>query len=560
MSDDQAPSTENGGGGDVETVEKSEDHKKLVDFGLDTTVADELEKLFQAKLVTYDDLDPRALEAIRDFPIECAIAVLKQLLADSNLQHVNNKSAYICGVMKTYRQKQSLGEDKPAVTNGPDEKKLKEILDRTGYALEITTGQRKYGGPPPSWDGGPPGNGHECFVGRIPKTVYEDDLIPVFEKFGTIWDLRLMMNPMQGCNRGYAFVTFTTAEAAREAAKQLNNYEIKPNKKLQVNVSIANVRLFVGNIPKNKSREDILEEFKKLTEGLREVIVYAFPDDPKKKNRGFAFLEYDTHKSASGAKRKLASGRIRVWGSEIIVDWADPQDEPDEETMAKVKVLYVRNLRSNVTEEELKKIFEPFGEIERVKKVKDYGFVHYKERDSTLSALEAMNGYKLHEVEINVTLAKPANENKARERRMRRERDNNMNMGYDDYYSSYPPASFGPPPPMMRGRIARGGMRGRGGMMRPPAPMDYYDDYSGYGQGYGYDDYSSYGGCYEDFSAEYSPHPVTPQPPHRGRGRGGHHAPAPVAWTSNAAAAWPPWYAQRSGGYGTAWRGQSWHQ
>lgn len=130
--------------------------------------------------------------------------------------------------------------------------------------------------------------------------------------------------------------------------------------------------------------------------------------------------------------------------------------------------MYVRNLRSNVTEEELKKIFEPFGEIERVKKVKDYGFVHYKERDSTLSALEAMNGYKLHEVEINVTLAKPANENKARERRIRRERDNNMNMGYEEYYQGYPPSSFGPPVPMMRGRVTRGGaMRGRGGMMRP---------------------------------------------------------------------------------------------
>lgn len=46
---------------------------------------------------------------------------------------------------------------------------------------------------------------------------------------------------------------------------QLHNYEIRPGKQLKVNISIANVRLFVGNIPKNKSREEIKEEFGKRT-------------------------------------------------------------------------------------------------------------------------------------------------------------------------------------------------------------------------------------------------------------------------------------------------------
>lgn len=69
--------------------------------------------------------------------------------------------------------------------------------------------------------------------------------------------------------------------------------------------------------------------------GLTEVIIYSSPDD-KKKNRGFCFLEYESHKSASLAKRRLGTGRIKVWGCDIIVDWADPQEEPDEQTMSKV--------------------------------------------------------------------------------------------------------------------------------------------------------------------------------------------------------------------------------
>ena len=46
---------------------------------------------------------------------------------------------------------------------------------------------------------------------------------------------------------------------------QLDNYELRPGKKLKVNVSVANLRLFVGNIPKSKFKDEIMEEFKKLT-------------------------------------------------------------------------------------------------------------------------------------------------------------------------------------------------------------------------------------------------------------------------------------------------------
>ena len=70
--------------------------------------------------------------------------------------------------------------------------------------------------------------------------------------------------------------------------------------------------------------------------GLREVIIYSSPDD-KKKNRGFCFLEYESHKAASLAKRRLETGRIKVWSCDIIVDWADPQEEPDQDTMSQVR-------------------------------------------------------------------------------------------------------------------------------------------------------------------------------------------------------------------------------
>jgi len=47
-------------------------------------------------------------------------------------------------------------------------------------------------------------------------------------------------------------------------------------------------------------------------------------------------------------------------------------------------VLYVRNLTQDCTEEKLKESFESFGKVERVKKIKDYAFVHFEDRDQAI--------------------------------------------------------------------------------------------------------------------------------------------------------------------------------
>ena len=61
----------------------------------------------------------------------------------------------------------------------------------------------------------------KVFCGKIPKDVFEDELIPLFEKCGAIWDLRLMMDPMTGFNRGYSFITYCDRVGANEAVKQV---------------------------------------------------------------------------------------------------------------------------------------------------------------------------------------------------------------------------------------------------------------------------------------------------------------------------------------------------
>ncbi|XP_041832477.1 heterogeneous nuclear ribonucleoprotein Q isoform X1 [Melanotaenia boesemani] len=505
MSGDMATDHVNGNGTEepmdtTAAVTHSEHFQALLEAGLPQQVAEKLDELYVAGLVAHSDLDERAIEALKEFNEEGALQVLVQF-KESDLSHVQNKSAFLCGVMKTYRQREKQGTKVSPVSKGPDETKIKELLDRTSYTLDVTTGQRKYGGPPPEsvYSGPQPTVGTEIFVGKIPRDLFEDELVPLFEKAGSIWDLRLMMDPLSSLNRGYAFITFCTKEAAQEAVKLYNNHEIRPGKHIGVCISVANNRLFVGSIPKSKTKEQIVEEFSKVTEGLSDVILYHQPDD-KKKNRGFCFLEYEDHKTAAQARRRLMSGKVKVWGNLVTVEWADPIEDPDPEVMAKVKVLFVRNLANGVTEEILEKSFSQFGKLERVKKLKDYAFIHFEERDGAVKALEEMNGKELEGEPIEIVFAKPPDQKRKERKAQRQAAKTQM---YDDYYY-YPPPPHMPPP--VRGR-GRGGSRG--GYAYTP---DYYgyDDYYDY---YGYD-YHNYRGGYDDPYYGYDDF----QAPGRGRG------------------------------------------
>ena len=56
-----------------------------------------------------------------------------------------------------------------------------------------------------------------------------------------------------------------------------------------------------------------------------------------------------------------------------------------------MKVLYLKNLSMKATEEIINTTFKAYGDVDRVKKIKDYAFVHFKERD------HAMKVYSMHD-------------------------------------------------------------------------------------------------------------------------------------------------------------------
>ena len=80
--------------------------------------------------------------------------------------------------------------------------------------------------------------------------------------------------------------------------------------------------------------------------------------------------------------------------------------------------IYVGNLAYEVTEEDLKQLFDAFGQVESVKVIKDnfsgrskgFGFVEMLETADAESAIEGLDGKELKGRTLKVNKAKPRNE------------------------------------------------------------------------------------------------------------------------------------------------------
>jgi RNA recognition motif-containing protein len=82
--------------------------------------------------------------------------------------------------------------------------------------------------------------------------------------------------------------------------------------------------------------------------------------------------------------------------------------------------IYVGNLSFDVTEEELRQAFEPYGQVESASIVKDkfsgqsrgFGFVEMPTKAEATSAISGLNGKDLNGRTLNVNEARPRSDNR----------------------------------------------------------------------------------------------------------------------------------------------------
>ena len=257
---------------------------------------------------------------------------------------------------------------------------------------------------------------HNIFVRKIPAEMTPRQLEEHFSKYGPIKSLKISLNSDHSSRR-YGFVCFQDSASAAAALKADENAEVnqvikyKPRDKREFRKMFNNI--YAKNFPEDFEEADARKVFEaygriermlfeKNDKGNFAFVCYA-PEDPSDREYG--------PKCAMEAVQALhnaevVGGKQLPEGKKFYVKEALKKSEREAErkretikykSSKKRCNLYVKGFPENITEQELRDPFSPFGEIESLKlhppadQKKLYAFVCFKKPDEASTAKEKLH-------------------------------------------------------------------------------------------------------------------------------------------------------------------------
>lgn len=254
---------------------------------------------------------------------------------------------------------------------------------------------RKIIGPSVDWEGEAPSNESELFLKRIPKDMHEMKLLRLFQQFGPVYNLRLMVDFCDQ-NRGFGYVHFVHKSDATKAMDVLQHYFIRPFHTLHLEKSYNKCRLFVSNFPRDKSVPTVKAVLQEVFPELSNVVIYKCHMDEG--NRGFAFVDFPTHDAAIRAKQQTSIGRCRLFDRDVKVVWANPEHTADTvDALDDVRTLFVRNVHMALNNRDIFQVLSQFvhrTEVQKVARVRDLAFIEFFEREAAERVKVKLDGKK----------------------------------------------------------------------------------------------------------------------------------------------------------------------
>ncbi|KAG4075900.1 hypothetical protein HA402_003726 [Bradysia odoriphaga] len=140
-------------------------------------------------------------------------------------------------------------------------------------------------------------NPAEVFIRRIPYTMYEDNLIPLFETIGIVMQFRLMMN-YSGRNRGFGYIIYVNQNDGYRAITFLNNILVSSWCRLELSISRNLRRLWLDNVCGEMDVNTVISLILEKVNPMEISICYL--------RSGVRFLlDFETHREAALSRKRL---------------------------------------------------------------------------------------------------------------------------------------------------------------------------------------------------------------------------------------------------------------
>ncbi|KAA8915038.1 hypothetical protein FN846DRAFT_924603 [Sphaerosporella brunnea] len=185
-------------------------------------------------------------------------------------------------------------------------------------------------------------NSKNLFVGSLSWNIDDDWLRSEFEKFGELSRCTVLTDRATGRSKGFGYVEFTTAEAAKAALEAMQGKELDGR---PLNVDYSSPRperapnndraakfgdqrssesdtVFVANLSFEVDEDTVRNEF----ESFGEIIGLRLPTDPDSGQRkGFGYIQFASVDQAKAAVEAMSGAYVN--GRAIRTDFSTPRDQ-----------------------------------------------------------------------------------------------------------------------------------------------------------------------------------------------------------------------------------------
>jgi polyadenylate-binding protein len=277
-------------------------------------------------------------------------------------------------------------------------------------------------GPTPSSAAPHPQASASLYVGELDPSVTEAMLFELFSQIGSVASIRVCRDAVTRRSLGYAYVNYNATSDGEKALEELNYTVIKGRpcrimwsqrdpalrKTGQGNIFIKNLDAAIDN----KALHDTFVAF-------GNILSCKVAQDEHGNSKGYGFVHYETDEAAAQAIKHVNGMLLNE--KKVYVGHHIPKKDRQskfEEMKANFTNVYVKNIQSDVTDDEFRELFEKYGDVtssslardQETGKSRGFGFVNFTTHEAAAKAVDELNGKDFHGQDLYVGRAQKKHE------------------------------------------------------------------------------------------------------------------------------------------------------